>query len=89
MVYTEIDAIKAGEVSKLPANVAAILDFVDQTVSVGQVTDASFESVRLLFEPRDIATVILLVGHYMMVARFTAILGIELDAKPDDWTKEH
>jgi hypothetical protein len=33
--------------------------------------------------------VIVLVGHYMTVARLTGILQVELDESPDDWAHEH
>ena len=85
----EITAIKAGELDKLPDDVAAILAFVDQAVTEGQVDDATFARVQQVLQPCDIATAILLVGHYMMVARFTAILQIDLDAQADNWTHEH
>ena len=85
----EVDAIRQGRTAALPDDVAAVLDFVDQAVAAGQVDDATFGRVRQVLEPRDIATVILLVGHYMMVVRFTAILRIDLDAQADGWTHEH
>ncbi len=85
----EVEAIKAGQMAALPDDVAVVLDFVDQTVATGQVDDATFARVQHVLEPREIAAVILLVGHYMMVARFTAILEIDLDAQADNWTHEH
>ena len=85
----EVDAIRAGEAHRLPKDAAVVLDFVDQAVRLGQVNDDAFARVRELLEPRDIATVLLLVGHYMMIARFTAIFQIELDAQADSWTGEH
>lgn len=85
----EVAAIKAGDTTKLPDDIAAILAFADQTVSMGQVTDTTFARIQQFLEPRDIATVILLIGHYMMVARFTTILQIDLDAQADGWTHEH
>ena len=85
----EVEAIKAGDGRSLPDETAAVLAFVDQAVITGQVGDAAFARVQAALTPRDIATVILLIGHYMMVARFTAILRIELDAEPDGWTHEH
>ena len=73
----------------MPDGTASVLDFVDQTVRLGQVDDATFERVGRVLASRDIATVILLVGHYMMIARFTAVLRIDLDAQADGWTQEH
>ena len=53
------------------------------------MSDATFSKVKSLLNSRDIATIVLLIGHYMMVARFTTVLRIELDAKPDSWSHEH
>ena len=85
----EVEAIKAGDGQGLPEEVAAVMDFVDQAVVSGQVSDAVFVRVQASLTPNDIATLILLIGHYMMIARFTAILRIELDAEPDGWAHEH
>ena len=86
---SEIVAIKGGDAAELPESTAAILAFTDETVSAGRVTDDTFARICQFLEPRDIATVILLIGHYMMIARFTAILQIDLDAQADSWTHEH
>ena len=85
----EVEAIKVGDARRLSPDAAAVLAFVDQAVRAGQVDDDAFARVKAVLAPSDIAAVILLVGHYMMVARFTAILRIKLDVKPDSWTGEH
>lgn len=85
----EVSTIKAGNLELLPEGIVAVLNFTQETVEFGQVTDVTFNRVQQFLEPADIATVILLVGHYMMVARFTAILEINLDAQPDSWAHEH
>ena len=84
-----IEVIERGDTQKLPLDVAAALRFVDQVVKAATVSDSVFADARSHLSDREIATVILLVGHYMMVARFTGILEVELDSKPDDWLKEH
>lgn len=85
----EIEAIKMGDAASLPPQIGAILDFVAETVTTSNVENETFARVQQALGPRDIATVILLIGHYMMVARFTAILQIELDAEADSWAHEH
>ncbi len=85
----EIAAIEAGRLDALPADTAAVLRFAGECVMQGNVSDETFAVAQAVLNPRDIATVILLVGHYMMVARFTAVLGIELDVQADSWTHEH
>ncbi len=67
----------------------AVLDFVDSCVAAPQVADDIFTAARAVLSDRDLATVVVLVGHYMTVARFVEILGIELDPAPSDWTAEH
>lgn len=85
----EIAAIEAGRFDALPAETAVVLRFADECVTPGNVSDETFAAAQAVLKPRDLATVILLVGHYMMVARFTAVLAIELDPQADSWTHEH
>ena len=68
---------------------AAVLAFVDACVAAPRVPDDIFAAARTVLSDRDLATVIVLVGHYMTVARFIETLGIELDPAPSDWTTEH
>ena len=68
---------------------APVLSFVDACVASPRVPDDVFAAARAVLSDRDLATVIVLVGHYMTVARFVETLGIELDPAPSDWTTEH
>ena len=86
---TDIAAIEAGDASALPRAFAIVMAFVDACVAAPRVTDAVFASAQAVLSDRDLVTMLLLVGHYMMVARFTGILKIDLDAEPDRWTSEH
>lgn len=72
-----------------PPEVAGLMGFVDACVRTGDVPNEAFVAVLSDLGPRGVATVLLLVGHYMMVARFTAVLRVELDVQPDAWTHEH
>ncbi len=81
----DIAAIEAGELNALSSKAAAVLRFVAKCVANPRVSDPTFAAVRALLSQRDIATLSLLVGHYMMVARFSATL----DDKPDGWSSEH
>jgi len=85
----EIAAIEAGQFALLPADMAIGMQFADECVTQGNVSDETFAAAQAVLSQRDLATMILLVGHYMMVARFTAVLAIELDAQADSWTHEH
>ena len=86
---TEISAIEAGDRSGTLGAFTPILAFVDECVANVHVSDATFAAVAATLSLREIATVLILVGHYMTVARFIANLGIELDPAPSAWDKEH
>ena len=85
----EIAAIEAGDRSGRLGTFTPILTFVDECLSNIRVSDATFAAVASALSPRDIATLLILIGHYMTVARFIANLGIELDPAPSAWDKEH
>ena len=68
---------------------ATVLAFVDACVAAPSVPDDVFAAARTVLSDRDLTTVIVLVGHYMTVARFVETLGIETDPAPSDWTTEH
>ncbi len=85
----EIAAIEADEPAALPADFAVILAFVDACVAAPQVPDIVFDAARALLSPSDLVTVILLVGHYMMIARLLGTLEVALDPAPDSWAAEH
>ena len=85
----ELDQIEAGDFARLPEPFPALFRFVDECVAHTRVSNEAFSQVRNALSDRDIATLVLLVGHYMMVARFIATLEIELDDEPDDWATEH
>lgn len=89
----EIAAIETGDrsgtVSDAIGAFTPILAFVDECVADIRVSDATFATVAAALSPREIATVLILVGHYMTVARLIANLGIELDPAPSAWDKEH
>jgi len=90
-----VEAIEAiemgvtGVAASLPTEFVALIEFVDACVAAPEVSGAVFDAARKLLTDRDLATVILLIGHYMMVARFTGVLQIELDEHADKWTSEH
>ena len=85
----EIAAIEAGDPSDSLGEFTPILRFVDACVAMPRVSDAVLASVQKQLSNREVASLIILVGHYMMVARFIATLGIELDPAPSDWKTEH
>ncbi|SHY57997.1 carboxymuconolactone decarboxylase family protein [Mycobacteroides abscessus] len=66
----EIAAVDSGRFDELAPNERAILRFVDELRALGE---------------QGLATVILLVGHYMLTARLLETLEIDLDAGPTSW----
>ena len=89
--WTEADiaAIEAGDRSGSLGTFTPVLSFVDECVADIRVSDAVFADVASALSAREIATVLILVGHYMSVARFIANLDIPLDPAPSAWDKEH
>ena len=72
-----------------PPELAAVMGFVDECVATGDVSEASFNAVLPELGAPGVATLLLLIGHYMMIARFTHVLRVELDEQPDRWTHDH
>jgi alkylhydroperoxidase family enzyme len=72
-----------------PADFATVLDFVDACVTGTTVPDDVFTAAHNVLSDKEIVTVIVLVGHYLTVARLTGVLAVDLDSAPDPWTHEH
>ncbi len=84
----EIVGIEAGGAS-LTGDVSLVIRFVDECVASVKVSEQTFAAARAVLSTHDLATLILLVGHYMAVARLLETLEVELDPTPDAWTAEH
>ncbi len=85
----DIAGVEGGVFSGLPDGLRKVLTLVDAVVAGPEVDDDTVTAARTVLSDQQLATVIVLVGHYMTVARYTRILGVELDDAPDDWTTEH
>ena len=85
----EVAAIETGDHAALPTAFIPVLAFIDACLAGPRIPDEIFGVVAALLSPRDVATLLVLVGHYRTVARFIATLGIELDPAPFSWDKEH
>jgi len=79
----EIEQIKRGRGSD--ARSQAILNFVDECVRSVKVGDEAFAAVRAFFNDTQLAELTLLIGHYMMTARFLETLEVPLDTSPTSW----
>ncbi len=87
----QIDAIEQDPYSgdALPFDFLPVLRFVDEVVAGTTVSDETFSAARAALTDEELVTVIVLVGHYMTVARILGVLQVELDDAPDTWTSEH
>jgi alkylhydroperoxidase family enzyme len=85
----QIGHIEMGEWDSLPKGFKEILALVDELAAGATVDDALLAQVRSFLSDSDLVTVIVLIGHYMTVARILSVLGVELDATPDQWRSEH
>ena len=85
----DIAAVEAGDAAGQAETVKAGIAFAEECVTLIRVSDATFARAVKNFSSRDIATMVLLVGHYMMVARLLKTLDVELDAAPDSFAAEH
>ena len=84
----EIAGIEAGG-ADLTGDVAIVIRFVDECVASVKVSEDTFAAALGVLSARDLTTLILLVGHYMTVARLLETLEVELDPAPDAWAAEH
>lgn len=84
-----IAAIETSDLALLPPALAAALAFANACVRTPRVPDDVFDTAAVVLSPRGLVTVILLVGHYLMVGRLLATLDVELDPAPDSWSAEH
>ncbi|MDT8915663.1 carboxymuconolactone decarboxylase family protein [Amycolatopsis sp. PS_44_ISF1] len=75
--------------ASLPDGFADVLEFVDACVAGHAVTDDLFVRVRDVLSDRDLITVIVLVGHYLTVARLSSLLNLQPDPVPGPWDHEH
>lgn len=75
----EIAAIEQGDGSPLDPCSAALVVFVDDCVQNVRVSDQSFMGVRKYLSENAVADATLLVGFYMMTARFLETLAVDLD----------
>ncbi|MDA3643094.1 carboxymuconolactone decarboxylase family protein [Saccharopolyspora indica] len=80
----EVTALEAGRFDELTEEQATVLRFVDELYATPKATTTFDQALKTLGEQAT-ATVTLLVGHYMMTARFLETLDIELDAEPTSW----
>lgn len=80
----EISAIQSGDFSSLSDAKQKAMALTDDLVA-NPKAGPTFEAVVEALDEQSAAIITLLVGHYMMTARFLMTLEIPLDDKPTSW----
>jgi alkylhydroperoxidase family enzyme len=78
----DIAAIETGRVDRLNPADGILLQFVDECVRDVRVSNRTFAEIRKYLSDQEIAEATLLVGYYMMTARFLETLKVDLDDAP-------
>jgi alkylhydroperoxidase family enzyme len=81
----ELTAIASGELAQLSANDQTLVRYVDECVRDVRVSDATFKEAASILTETQIADLTLLIGHYMMTARFLETLEVDVDKPADKW----
>ena len=61
------------------------MHFVDECVKRVKVSAETFNAVKHYYDEVQLAELSLIIGHYMMTARFLETLEIELDEQATSW----
>lgn len=80
----QIDAVDSGDYACLGDVECVTLQFVDELVARPKAIE-SYEAALSALGEQDLATITLLVGHYMMTARLLETLEIDLDDEATPW----
>jgi alkylhydroperoxidase family enzyme len=80
----DISAIERGRGDALDPASAALLRFVEDCVTNVRVSDDGFAGLRRHLPESEVAEATLLIGFYMMTARFLETLDVDLDEAPCD-----
>lgn len=76
----QVRAVEDGETAGLGEDLEAILEFTGEAVRDLAASPAALDAVRAFLSPREVVELLLVIGHYVAIARVVATLGIE----PDD-----
>ena len=83
MPEEQIDALKpGGDQSHFIAEEQAVLAFVDDVVTEGGASQASFGAVAAFMSPDEMIELTVIVGVYTMVSQICATFGIEPEEVP-------
>ncbi len=84
----EIFAIESGDLAVFDECHAALMSFVDECVRDVKVSSQTYRTLAGYLSEGELAEATLLIGHYMMTARFLETLEIDLDAGATSWDEK-
>jgi len=83
MSEEQIQALKpGGDASQFTTEEQTVLTFVDDVVTEGGATQASFDAVAAFMSPAEMLELTVIVGVYTMVSQVCATFGIEPEEVP-------
>lgn len=85
--WTEEDlhAVSVNNLEHFDDRIQAILRFTNECMELVKVSTETFDNARKFLSEAETAELTLLVGHYMMTARFIETLEIDMDEHPTSW----
>lgn len=78
----QLAALESEDVSALPEKERALIDFTTEVVRSVSPSDATLAAARKHFADELLFEALVIIGYYMMTARFIAVGGVELDEAP-------
>ena len=91
IMLVDVDELKTNRrLSEMPAEEAAVYDFVTELICTHEVSDAMFEDARQLFSKQQVMNLTAVVGTYVTIASLLAMAdqgvpnGEEFPFKPGE-----
>lgn len=75
----QVDGVESGALDGLAEPERAVVAFAREAVLEVRASDAALDAVRRHLPPREVVELLLVVGHYMAIARLAETTGIEVD----------
>lgn len=83
----EVQAIIENNGIMFDEKMRAVLQFVNECVEQVKVSEAAFGQLERYLDHEEMTELTLLIGHYMLTARFLETFEIDLDESPTSWDK--
>ena len=81
----DIKAIAENDGEYFDERMRAVLAFVNECVTQVKASENTWKTLKNYLDEEETAELIILIGHYMMTARFLENLEIDLDDEPTSW----